>query len=427
MQHVIKIEEISKTFGPHAVDMAKAIESCVHCGFCLETCPTYQVMREEMDSPRGRILLMKNALENTLSIEETVPFIDRCLGCLACVTTCPSGVRYEELLFPYRNEIRKRNHRGFMANVQHKLVVETIPYPSRFRMAASLGKMAKPMAGLLPKEIKGMMDMLPEKILAARPLPAIMPAEGTRKARVAMLAGCVQQVLDQEINWATLRVLARNGVEVVIPQDQTCCGAVLRHTGDEEGALRLARQNLKALNDGFDAVITNAAGCGSGLKEYTQIFKGLPEEEEARKFVQKVKDISVFLAELGCEAPPAWPKPVKVAYHDACHLVHAQGVSEPPRKLLLSIPNVTLVAIPQAALCCGSAGTYNIEHPDLADEIGKLKIENILRTGCDYVVTGNIGCLVQLRNQLQHAGKDIPVYHTLEFLDMAYQQPVMAH
>lgn len=427
MQHVIKLEEISKTFGPHAADMAKAIESCVHCGFCLATCPTYQVMGEEMDSPRGRILLMKNALENTLSIEETVPFVDRCLGCMACVTTCPSGVRYEELLFPYRNEARKRNHRGFMANVQRKLVVETLPYPGRFRMAASLGKMAKPMAGLMPKEIKGMMALIPNSIAANKPLPALTPAEGKRRARVAMLAGCVQQVLDQEINWATIRVLARNGVEVVIPQDQNCCGAVLRHSGDEEGALRFARQNLKALNGDYDAILTNAAGCGSGLKEYAHMFKGLPEEEEAKRFVQKVKDISVFLAELGCEAPPPWAKPIKVAYHDACHLAHAQGVTEPPRRMLLSIPNVTLVAISQAELCCGSAGTYNIEHPELADEIGKRKVENILRTGCEVVVTGNIGCLVQLRNQLARAGSNIPVYHTLQLLDMAYRQAVMVH
>jgi glycolate oxidase iron-sulfur subunit len=427
MQHNIQLEEISKTFGPHAPDMTRAIESCVHCGFCLATCPTYQVMGEEMDSPRGRILLMKNALENTLTIEETVPFIDRCLGCMACVTTCPSGVRYEELLFPYRNEIRKQNHKGFMAKVQRKLVVETLPYPGRFRLAASMGKLAKPMAGMLPKEIQGMMALLPEELPANKPLPAVTPAEGTRRARVALLAGCVQQVLDQEINWATLRVLARNGVEVVIPQDQACCGAVLRHSGEEKGALRLARQNLKALKGEYDAVVTNAAGCGSGLKEYAQMFKGLPEEEEAREFVQHVKDISVFLAELGCETPPSWPKPLKVAYHDACHLAHAQGVTEPPRRLLLSVPNISLMAIAQSELCCGSAGTYNIEHPDLADEIGQLKIENILRSGCEVIVTGNIGCMVQLRNQLRRVGSDIPVYHTIQFLDMAYQQPAMAH
>lgn len=427
MQQSIQVEEIRKTFGPHAEDMTRAIESCVHCGFCLATCPTYQVMGEEMDSPRGRILLMKNALENTLTIEETAPFIDRCLGCMACVTTCPSGVRYEELLIPYRNEIRKQSHKSFLANVQRKMVIETLPYPGRFRLAASLGKVARPFSSWMPKEIKGMIALLPETLPANQPLPAVYPAESTRRARVAMLAGCVQQVLDQEINWASLRVLARNGVEVVIPQEQVCCGAVLRHSGDEKGAMRLARQNLEALKGDFDAVLTNAAGCGSGLKEYVQLFKGLPEEGEARKFVTQVKDISVFLAELGCDIPPAWPGSLKVAYHDACHLAHAQGVTEPPRRLLLSIPNISLVAIPQSELCCGSAGTYNLEHPDLADEIGQRKVENILRSGCDVVVTGNIGCMVQLRNQLKRSGSSLPVYHTLQLLDMAYRQPAKVH
>jgi glycolate oxidase iron-sulfur subunit len=419
MQHNIRLEAARQEYGPRADGMLGAIEACVHCGFCLATCPTYQVMGEEMDSPRGRILLMKNALEGSLTVKETLPYIDRCLGCLACVTTCPSGVRYDELLHPYRGHARQVTSQGLMKNVQRALVENTLPHPDRFRQAARAGKLARPLAPIMPAELRGMLSLLPDDLASSPPLPARFPAQGETRLRVALLAGCVQQVLDQEINWASLRVLARNGVEVVIPSGQVCCGAVLSHSGDMDGALRLARQNLVAFAGEYDAILTNAAGCGSGLKEYPALFSGQPEEESARRLAEQVVDISVFLAGLGI-APPPLPRPLKAAYHDACHLAHAQGVTAEPRQILGSIPNLTLLPIAEAELCCGSAGTYNIEQPKLADAIGLRKAEHVLETGCDVVVTGNIGCMIQLRRQLQRCGSRLPVYHTLQLLDLAY-------
>jgi glycolate oxidase iron-sulfur subunit len=420
MQHAIPIDQWVDQIGPQAQSMATAVETCVHCGFCLSTCPTYQVLGEEMDSPRGRILLMKHALEGELSFQDTLPFIDHCLGCLACVTACPSGVLYGELVTPYKNIAHRQARRSLMGSVQGIVVKQTLPYPSRFRAAATLGKAARPFRKMVPAELQPMLGLLPESLPPARPLPALVPAQGVRRARVALLAGCVQQVLAPEINWATLRVLARNGVEVVVPPEQACCGAVLVHNGDVEGARRLARQNLRAFHDGFDAVVANAAGCGFELKEYGRLFEGLPEQDEAQELAKKAVDVSVFLADLGIEAPPPWPEPVKIAYHDACHLAHAQGVTEPPRQLLGSIPNVTVVPVAQAEFCCGSAGTYNIDQPELAGELGRRKVEALINSGGDIVALGNIACLVQIQTHLRKLGKDLPVYHTLQVLDMAY-------
>jgi glycolate oxidase iron-sulfur subunit len=232
----------------------------------------------------------------------------------------------------------------------------------------------------------------------------------------------VQDALAPEINWATLRVLARNGVEVIIPTEQACCGALLMHTGDHQEARQLARQNLTAFPTDVDAILTNAAGCGSGMKEYGLLFKGLEDESKAVEFARLVQDVSEFLAELGpVEAPPL-PQPLRVAYHDACHLAHAQGIMEPPRRLLSTIPNLTLVEIADGGICCGSAGTYNLEQPEIATELGQRKALNILSSGGEAVVTGNIGCMVQIRNQLQAQGKALPVFHTFELLDMAYSR-----
>ncbi len=420
MQHAIPIEKWAHQVGPQAQSMAAAVETCIHCGFCLATCPTYQVLGEEMDSPRGRIVLMKHALEGDLSFQETLPFIDRCLGCLACVTACPSGVKYGDLVTPYKNIAHQQVKRSFMGAVQDIVVKQTLPYPSRFRAAAALGKAVQPFKKIVPGELQPMLGLLPESLPPARRLPALVPAQGVRRARVALLTGCVQQVLAPEINWATLRVLARNGVEVVVPLEQACCGAVLVHNGDVEGARRLARQNLKAFKDGYDAVVANAAGCGFEMKEYGHLFESLPEGDAARELADKAVDVSVFLAELGIETPPPWPQPLKIAYHDACHLAHAQGVTEQPRRLLQAIPNVTLVPVAQSEFCCGSAGTYNIDQPELAGELGRRKAENLLDSGGDLVALGNIACLVQIQTHLRKLGKDLPVYHTLQVLDMAY-------
>ncbi len=419
MQHAIPIDQL----GPRGALMAQAVEKCVHCGFCLSTCPTYQVLGEEADSPRGRIFLMKSVLEGDLTIDATMPFVDRCLGCLACVTTCPSGVQYQELVMPFRAHVEEHRSRSFMTRVRRTLVRETLPYPNRFRLAARVGKLARSIDGFVPKELRGMLSLLPDRLPQSQPFPNVYPAEGQRRARVALLIGCVQNVLAPEINWATLRVLAKNGVEVVIPSNQGCCGALMLHTGEDDQAKRLARNNLRVFPKDVDAIITNAAGCGSGMKEYGVLFKGTPDEEDALAFTRKVKDVSVFLNELGLQTPPPpLAKPIKLAYHDACHLAHAQGVTEAPRKLLRSIPNLTLLEVPSSEICCGSAGTYNIEQPDIAQALGKRKAENILSTGCEAIAAGNIGCIVQIGLQLKQLDKPLPIYHTFEVLDRAYRQ-----
>ncbi len=417
MQHKIPVDKL----GPVGKEMARAVESCVHCGFCLPTCPTYVTLGEEMDSPRGRIVLMKSALEGEIELEDTLPYVDRCLGCMACVTACPSGVEYGELLNPYRALTDKKRARSTSSRVTRRIVRETLPYPSRFRLAAGAGAWAAPFRRFLPSSFAAMLELLPGDLPTnSDPLPPIHPAEGERRLRVAMVAGCVQQVLAPEINWATLRVLAKNGVEVVVPEGQGCCGSIMMHTGEDEAARALGRRLIRAMPKDVDAILTNAAGCGSGMKEYGLLFKATPEEDEARAFSAKVRDVSELLAELDVEPPPL-PNPVKLAYHDACHLAHAQRLVNPPRRLLRAIPNLTLLEIPESELCCGSAGTYNIEQPELAHAIGERKAKNIIGTGADAVAAGNIGCMVQIRSHLARLEKPVPVWHSIEILDRAYR------
>jgi len=425
MQHQISQQKLQSKFGIQAKAMIASVEACVHCGFCLASCPTYQVLQEEMDSPRGRIVLMKSALEGNLPIADTLPFIDRCLGCLACVSSCPSGVRYDELLFPFRNNARKESKDSLTRTISRRITQNTLPYPKRFHNLANLGIKARSFSFLLPKEMQSMLALLPEKLPESIQIPEITPARGKKRGRIALLRGCAQQSLSPEINKVSVDVLSRNGIEVVIIPEQACCGAILYHSGDLEGARNLARKNLIAfegvIRGEYDAVITNAAGCGAGLKEYPHWFAGLPEQEKSENFSKKVKDITVFLYELGLIPPPPLPVPLKVAYHDACHLSHAQGVIQPPRQLLMAISNLTLLPISQSEICCGSAGTYNIDQPAIASELGKRKIDNIILTGCDAVAAGNIGCIMQLRQHLHLQRKNIPVYHTIELLELAYR------
>jgi glycolate oxidase iron-sulfur subunit len=385
-------------------------------------------MNEEMDSPRGRIILMRDVLEGKLALEQASPHIDRCLGCVGCVTACPSGVQYGELITSFRAyaEPQRLRTRGFSALLARWLAQETLPYPTRFRLASLIGRVAQPIHKLLPKPLAAMLALLPDKLPPReKPLPEIFPAVGPRRARVALLAGCVQQVLAPRINWATLQVLAANGVEVIIPKSQGCCGALGMHTGNADNARLLAQQNLSAFelanSADFDAIITNAAGCGSAMKEYGLLFKGLPEEERARVLARKTMDVCEFLDQLGPINPPPLEKPLRVAYHDACHLVHAQGVASAPRRLLRSIPNVTLTEIPEGEICCGSAGTYNIEQPETANALGARKARNVLKTDAEVVATGNIGCLVQIENNLRAQGQPLPVLHTMQVLAMAYE------
>jgi len=282
---------------------------------------------------------------------------------------------------------------------------------------------ARPLKRFAPGRAQAMLELLPASPPPkARPLPKVHPAQGERRARVALLAGCAQQVLAPEINWATLRVLARNGVEVAIPSGQGCCGSLDLHGGRSERAKRHARRNLRAFPSDVDAVVTNAAGCGSGISEYGLLFKGSDEEDEARALADRTVDVSVFLGELGLSSPPALPEPLEVAYQDACHLAHAQGVRSAPRDLLRAIPNVTLLEPDDWQLCCGSAGTYNVEQPDVAHELGRRKAEALLATGANAVATGNIGCLTQIETHMRALGREVPVMHTLQLLDRAYAE-----
>jgi glycolate oxidase iron-sulfur subunit len=417
VQHRIPVD----TLGPLGGPMAEAVSACVHCGFCLPTCPTYAVLGEEMHSPRGRIVLMKEVLEGTLPLAEATPYLDACLGCLACVTACPSGVEYGELITPFRLETEAQRERPLAERALRRLIVETLPYPRRFRAAAVAGRAARPMHRLVKGRLRAMVDLLPERLPSAASLPRLTPAIGERRARVALLAGCAQRVLEPDINAATLRVLARHGVEVVVPPSQTCCGALAAHTGVKGQAQAFARANLRAFPRDVDAIVTNAAGCGSGLHEYGLWLKGTPEEAEAHAFAERSLDVSVFLARLGVEPPPALAAPLRVAYHDACHLAHAQRVTSEPRELLRSIPGLELVELDEAELCCGSAGTYSLEHPETAAALGARKAGHVGRAAPDLVATGNIGCMTQLARSLERSGQSVPVLHTVQVLDRAYR------
>jgi glycolate oxidase iron-sulfur subunit len=422
MQHSIPVDEI----GPLGLPMAEAVQKCVHCGFCLPACPTYQVLGEEMDSPRGRIFLMKEVLEGNVDLDEAVPYIDRCLGCVGCITACPSGVGYGELITAFRARAEETRTRSLLDRLLRRFILETLPYPGRFRFAARMGGLTKPLKKLLPGRLGDMLDLLPDKLPKSQPLPEVVPAKGERRARVAMLAGCAQQVLAPDINHATLRVLAENGVEVVIPKTQSCCGALAAHTGAAWQAKRFAKQNLKAFPKDVDAILTNAAGCGSGMHEYALWLRGEPEQAQAEEFVGKVKDVSKFLAELGLKTPPPLKQPVKVAYHDACHLGHAQKVRAQPRQLLSSIEGLELVEIPDGEICCGSAGTYNIEQPETAATLGSQKVAAVLSTGAQVVAMGNIGCMTQIESHLDRLGKPLPVLHTMQILDRCYRgEPIV--
>ena len=418
MQHTIPIDDL----GAQGKHMADAVGACVHCGFCLPTCPTYATLGEEMDSPRGRIFLMKEVLEGELELEAALPFIDNCLGCQACQTACPSGVEYGELITPFRAYAESRRARPPMERLQRELMLRTLPYPRRFRLAARMGRLGRPFARFMPEQLGAMLGLLPEDLPAAQPLPEIHPAQGERRARVALLAGCAQQVIAPDIGWATLRVLARNGVETVIPREQGCCGALAMHTGASERAKPLARRNLEAFDlEDVDAIVTNAAGCGSGMKEYGLLMAGEAEQAAAESMVDRVVDVSVFLDGIGLrtESAPA-TRPTKVAYHDACHLAHAQGVRSAPRKLLEAIDGVELVEPDEWELCCGSAGTYNVEKPAIAAELGERKARNLIATGAQEIATGNVGCVTQVETHLRALGHAIPVLHTMQVLDRAY-------
>lgn len=416
MQHSIKTDQ----HGPLTEPMAHAVQTCVHCGFCLAACPTYKEFGQEMDSPRGRIVLMKQVLEGNLPWAEAQPHIDRCLGCLACEPACPSGVPYRDLISPYRAVAREKTERTTGEKLRRWLAAQSIPYPQRFRWALVGAKVGRFFGPLVPKMFRPMLSLAPACVPAGVTLPRVTPAQGERRARVALLAGCAQQVLDPDINVATIEVLARNGVEVVVPEAQGCCGGLSWHTGDLAAAQAFARKNLDAFPADVDAIVTNAAGCGSTMHEYHLILKGTPDEARADAFRKRVVDVSVFLGRIGLRELPRGGAAIKVAYHDACHLANAQGVRDEPRALLRMVPGLEIRELADAHLCCGSAGSYNMDQPETAASLGAQKAKAVLATGATVVASGNIGCLTQLKVHLEKLGSPVRVRHTLQVVRDAY-------
>ncbi len=403
--------------GSLALPVREAIQKCVHCGFCLPTCPTYQILGQEMDSPRGRIVLMKEVLEGNLDADQAAPFVDRCLGCVACETACPSGVEYGNLLSSYRSAVQEKVTRSRGDRLRQWLVHQTLPFPWRFRLAVRLGKLAAPFSTLVPAFARPMIGMIPESVPGKQRLPGFSPAQGRRKGVVGLLAGCAQQVLAPEINAATIRVLNRAGFDVVVPRRQSCCGALDWHEGRLASARRMAARNF-SLFDQVATIVTNAAGCGSAIAEYPVMFREGGTEDLAKRFAEKVVDISVFLAAQDLPAA-SLPLPTRIACQDACHLAHAQQVRDQPRALLQRIENAILVPLAESDRCCGSAGTYNLQQPEIARQLGEWKARAVVDSGCDIVASGNIGCLIQMRKHLALMNSPIRAVHTIEILDQA--------
>ncbi len=406
---------------------------CVHCGLCLNHCPTYKLWGREADSPRGRIRQMMMVDDGRMGLGETfVTHMDRCLDCRACETACPSGVEYGKLIEYAREEIAEKFKRQFFSRVARNLFFRRLlPYPRRIAFAGRLARFyqqsglqrAARGSGILRllglAERERLMPGVDREFFFSR-LGKTFPATGTRRARVAFFAGCLAQVSFTKLNDATIRVLQSNGCEVVVPAGQLCCGALCVHAGEQDTARKLALVNMEAfLAEPFDAVITNAAGCGSTLKEYERLFaEGTSERERAARFHAKVRDVTEFLAELGVVARLG-RVPLRVTYQDSCHLLHGQKIAEAPRKLIRAVPGVELVEMAQGDQCCGSAGVYNVTETRAALDILSAKMENIRATKAQAIVTANPGCILQLRAGAEIHGTGQEVMHVVELLDRA--------
>ena len=393
---------MSRAFDAQRAPELDLIDDCVHCGFCLPTCPTYSLWGEEMDSPRGRIVLMKAGLEEGSELSpEMVEHWDRCLGCMACVTACPSGVQYDKLIEDTRAQVERNHDRSLWERLKRRGLFTLFPHPGRLRLVAPLARLHP----LGPRvSVRQALHRLPERI----------PAEGERRGTVALLQGCVQRAFFGDVNEATARALAAEGFEVHAPRSPRCCGALQLHAGDD-GAMELAKGAIETL-EGYDTVVVNAAGCGSGMKDYAHLLREEPDwAERASRFAERVRDATEVLGDVEPRAKRA-PLPMKVAYHDACHLAHAQGVREQPRELLRSIPELELVEPRDWEICCGSAGIYNLVQPDAAEELGERKARNLLDTGAEAVAAANPGCVLQIAAHTKRLGRELPVIHPMELI-----------
>ena len=411
---------------PHVAESEAILRKCVHCGFCTATCPTYVTLGNELDSPRGRIYLIKDMLENGRPADaEVTTHIDRCLSCLACATTCPSGVDYMHLIDHARVHIENTYKRPLMDRLTRNVLAAVLPYPGRFRMALHLASLARPLKGALKripalKPFAAMLDLAPRTVPApsAFAKPGRHEPQAERRGRVAILTGCAQPVLDPGINEATIRLLTRLGVEVIVPQGEVCCGSLVHHMGREEQALAAARANVgvwmrEIEAGGLDAIIITASGCGTTIKDYGHMLRLDPAyAEKAARVSALAKDITEYLASL--DLPSHMPRGIAVAYHSACSMQHGQKITMAP-KLLLKAAGFTVRDPAEGHLCCGSAGTYNIMQSEISAELKARKVRNLEATRADVIATGNIGCITQIAT-----ATGIPILHTVELLDWAY-------
>jgi glycolate oxidase iron-sulfur subunit len=409
---------------PQTASSEKILRACVHCGFCTATCPTYVLLGDELDSPRGRIYLIKDMLENNRPATETVvKHVDRCLSCLSCMTTCPSGVNYMHLVDHARQHIEKTYKRPLPDRLLRRLLNVVLPRPSVFRLALRGAAIGKVFAGVMPARLRAMLALAPAALPRVSPMdqPQIFPAEGERTHRVALLTGCAQRVLAPQINEATIRLLTRHGCEVVVARGAGCCGALTHHLGRDSHDY--ARRNIEAWTTemakpgGLDAIVINASGCGTTVKDYGFMFRTDPTlAAQAEKISALAKDISEVMVKIGLR-PAVVTTGQRVAYHSACSLQHGQSVRTEP-KTLLSQAGFVVADVPEGHLCCGSAGTYNLLQPEIAGKLRDRKVANIARTGAVMVAAGNIGCITQIAS-----GSDLPVLHTVELLDWATGGP----
>jgi glycolate oxidase iron-sulfur subunit len=404
-------------FDAHRTPERAIVEDCVHCGFCLEACPTYALWANEADSPRGRIVLIEDALDSAALSDEMVTHWDRCLGCMACVTACPSGVRYDRLIERVRPQVERHHQRPWRERALRRLIFSTLPYPGRLRALAPLLGPARSLGTVLPGRLGVLPRVAPRvplrKLLRFR-LPERTPPVGPPRGRVGLLLGCVQRVFYAEVQLAAIRALAAEGFEVLAPSLPGCCGALELHAGEEAAAVARASATVAAFAalGPLDHLVTTAAGCGSAMKEYGELL----DTRAARAFAAGVRDVTEVLGSVQ-PAAPRGPLPIRVAYHDACHLGHAQGIRAEPRAVLRAIPRLELLEVAvEPDLCCGSAGVYNLLQPEAAEALGARKASHLLDTGAQAIATANPGCAAQLDRHLRELGQPLPIFHPVELV-----------